>query len=55
MPLAVTANASLVAKRDRDGTAETKADVLDEMMIVDVDVAIGCDIEIERAVRGKKV
>ena len=48
--MAVAANALLVAHRLRDRLAERDADVLDRVMRVDVQVALGLDVEIEHAV-----
>ena len=48
--MAVAADARLVAERLGDRLAERDADVLDRVVRVDVQVALGLDLEVEHAV-----
>ena len=48
-------DASLVAQRGVDGFAERNADVLDGVMLVHVQIALGCEPKIEAAVARDQV
>ena len=52
---AVAADAALVAERLRERAAERDADVLDGVVVVDVQVAGGADLEVEERVAGELV
>jgi hypothetical protein len=50
--MAVAANAAFVAQRLLDRLAQGDADVLDGVMGVDVQIALGFDLQIDQAVAG---
>ena len=52
---AVAADAALVAERLGQGPAEGDADVLDGVVVVDVQVAGGADVEVDQRVAGELV
>src|ERR1022692_4351868 len=51
----ITANARLVAERLRQRLAEADADVLDGMMGIDVEVAVGLDVEVDEAMAREQI
>ena len=53
--VAVAADALLVADRLGDRLAERDADVFDRVVAVDVQVALGVDVEVDQAVAGDLV
>ena len=53
--MAVAANASFVTQRLRQRLAQCDADILDRVVIVDVGVAIGLDLQIHQPVAGDLV
>ena len=52
--MAVAADARLVAQGLAQGLAEADADVLDRVVLVDVQVALGVDRQIDRRVLGQQ-
>src|SRR5262249_39973557 len=52
---AVPGNARFIAERLRQGLAKTDADVLHRVVGIDVQVALGVDVEIDQAVAGEQV
>ncbi len=52
--MAITPDAALVADRLRERLAEHDADILGRVMEVDVQVALGADVEVEQRVAGER-
>ena len=52
--VAVAADAGAVAQRLPHRQAETDADVLDRVVLIDVQVAVGLDLQVDRGVLGQQ-